>query len=197
MRRQKKIGYRVGNLRRRRFLISVEGTDTEVRYFKILNKQPTHNTFKVVSNGGAPLQVLKNMTDYIDQTGLEEYDEAWLVVDTNSWKKQDLTMLNKWTRESNKYNLAVSNPCFEFWLILHYNPKGKLHFSTSRQCKDHFKAKYCNKNGEPQFELLSYKNFNIAIQLAKSKEQSSQKSWPVQDGCTTVYKLVERYFEKT
>ena len=169
MRKQKKIGYKAGNLRRRRFLISTEGTDTEVRYFKILNKQPTNNTFKVVSNGGAPLQVLKGMADYINHSGLEEYDEAWLVIDTNSWKKQDLEKLNKWTKLLNKYNLAVSNPCFELWFILHYNPKGKLHFSNSHQCKVHFKANYCNKKGEPQFESLSHENFKTGNSTCKIK----------------------------
>jgi len=41
-------------------------------------------------------------------------------VDANSWPEDQLLELHGWSTEDSRYGLAVSNPKFEFWLLLHF-----------------------------------------------------------------------------
>jgi len=51
---------------------------------------------------------------------LRASDRAWIVVDADSWPEDQLLELHGWSTEDSRYGLAVSNPKFEFWLLLHF-----------------------------------------------------------------------------
>jgi RloB-like protein len=69
-------------------------------------------TVVVRAKGQAP----KNLIMYASTMSLEEFDEKWCVVDTDEFDLDDAARI----AAEKSVHLAVSNPCFELWLLLHH-----------------------------------------------------------------------------
>ncbi len=67
----------------------------------------------------APHYLLQRMKRYIKQNSLLKSDEAWIVMDKDEWTDQQLQELMAWSRIDARYGLALSNPNFKYWLLLH------------------------------------------------------------------------------
>lgn len=70
----------------------------------------------VAKKPGSPLQVVKYAAERWGGAG-DEYDQVWCVVDVD-----EFTDLDEAARHAKRQGieLAVSNPCFELWLLLHH-----------------------------------------------------------------------------
>jgi hypothetical protein len=90
------------------------GTRTEIDYFNELVKARRNPTIKLTvrSKGVAPDQLVR-MAKRIG----DGYDEMWCVVDTDEF---DIAKAARLADELG-VRLAVSNPCFELWLLLHFD----------------------------------------------------------------------------
>jgi hypothetical protein len=96
---------------KRLFVLSTEGSITEPQYFGIFNNDTTVLQVKVLKHkGSAPEKVLHEMEQFLRTQDLRKNDEAWLVVDKDSWTDAQLNLLHQWSLKNAKYNLAVSNP---------------------------------------------------------------------------------------
>jgi hypothetical protein len=75
-----------------------------------------------------PLKIIIAMEGNVD-----EIDVLWLVIDTDRWGDKQLSEV---TSEcvSKHFRLAVSNPCFELWLILHYEDSDSI--SKTAKCSE-------------------------------------------------------------
>ncbi len=74
------------------------------------------------------------MKRHLVKAKIKNSDEAWLVIDKDQWPEQQLAELHTWSQEKKNYGFALSNPKFEYWLLLHFeNIDGSL---TSTQCTD-------------------------------------------------------------
>lgn len=121
------------------FLIIPEGTVTEWSYFRILKmlletKSSKTLCMKCIATGKdrAPEKLLKKMKKAIRDYDLSETDEAWIVLDRDTWKMDQLIKIQQWNNEDSRFNSAISNPKFEYWLLLHFeNPSSSL---TSDAC---------------------------------------------------------------
>lgn len=60
------------------------------------------------------------MSDHLESEGLKSSDEAWLVVDKDQWTEEQLRQLHQWSLQQANYGFALSNPKFEYWLLLHF-----------------------------------------------------------------------------
>jgi len=102
-------------------ILSTEGTVTEPQYFRCFNNDKTVLYVKVIkSKGSGPDKVLRKMQRFLQEQDLHKGDGAWLVVDKDNWTADQLTSLLQWSQEDLRYGLAVSNPMFEYWLLLHF-----------------------------------------------------------------------------
>jgi hypothetical protein len=124
------------------FVLAVEGDETEPEYFAL---------FKNVGVKCLPgkkktscTQVLDRLKRYLKTENVREPYEAWLVIDKedDTGKKDDnrekeLQEVYKWSQLKEQYNLALSNPNFEYWLLLHFEDGTKIH--SVRECLDHLK----------------------------------------------------------
>lgn len=100
-----------------RLLVVCGGLCTEPDYFNGLKARMRNPavTVKVLKKGEAP----KNVVDYACSprvVGTDEFDQVWCVVDADDFELDDAA------RAAAKASiaLAVSNPCFELWLLLHH-----------------------------------------------------------------------------
>ena len=102
-------------------LIVTEGLKTEVQYFEGLVQflRSSGTAVRGVRSKGIgkdPLRVLKAALD-IDGADLDGFDEVWVVVDVDDHATLDTALVEGRSRD---VPIVVSNPCFEIWLIWHY-----------------------------------------------------------------------------
>jgi len=175
---------------RKLFVIAVEGTKTEPQYFGIFNGlcSVIHvNCLK--SNHSSPLQVLKRMEACLKQEALKETDEAWLVVDKDAWNDEQLAQLFKWSQNADNLGFALSNPKFEYWLLLHFEEGAGI--SSSRECSERLRRHLPDYDKGIEARKFSRNMIANAIRRAKLRDNPPCIDWPRTIGNTTVYKLAE------
>ena len=177
---------------RRLFVIAVEGEKTEPQYFAILNDQ--HCVIRLYCLKGkrctSPPQVLKRMEDHLRQVQLRDSDEAWLVVDKDQWTNAQLALLHAWAQTKRAYGFALSNPNFEYWLLLHFEDGAGI--ASERDCLDRLKRYLPDYNKGIDRRQITLERIDEAIRRARNRDHPPCADWPRQLGGTTVYKLVER-----
>jgi RloB-like protein len=113
----------------RLYVLAVEGAETEPAYFRALEAReliPRHRVkLHVVTptqNASAPLYILGAAESATRALGLQPYDEVWLVydVDVHSGNgRMQQVIETAQDAQQRGWSVAISNPCFELWLLLH------------------------------------------------------------------------------
>ncbi len=67
-----------------------------------------------------PTAVLKRFQKTLREEDFRKDDMAWLVVDVDSYDMSELMRLVDWERENPRHHIAISNPKFELFLVLHF-----------------------------------------------------------------------------
>jgi hypothetical protein len=113
-------------------IISCEGTNTEPEYFETIREKLKDNISSLVkielvpklSNASEPKHVLDNLQAFVDKYDFSKgHDSLWLVcdrekvIDRKTGKKGLLEVIPLCKEKG--YSIALSNPLFEFWLLLH------------------------------------------------------------------------------
>lgn len=176
---------------RKLFIIATEGAKTELQYFSILrNLKSERVTINIPEgkNKSDPENVLRRMKAHLKTEKLKNSDEAWLVVDKDQWRDDQIDKLHEWTKQQKNYGLALSNPKFEYWLLLHFAEGDISSTQNIEKLLDSHLPNYSHtKAVDPQkFKL---ENIEKAISRAESRDAPPCKDWPRSPGCTTVYKL--------
>ncbi len=133
-----------GRRSRECILIVCEGRETEPNYFEALRRELKLGTVEVQveGGGGAPASVVRRAVSAIEQRRRDaqraeragafsppEFDQVWCVFDTeNRRDNPSFEAAVKRGREGG-FQLAVSNPAFEYWVLLHFE-------ETSRPFRD-------------------------------------------------------------
>lgn len=98
-------------------LVYCGGVSTEPVYFEGLKDafRGRHITIKIRSEGLDPQRLVRAAAMYRDHRP-GAFDEVWCVVDVDEF---DIASA---VREAKRHriHMAVSNPCFELWLLLHH-----------------------------------------------------------------------------
>jgi len=188
-RRQKRFDRPPAHLHYRKlFVIATEGLKTEPQYFSIFRKQSLIQIKCIPKKyESSPLKVLKRLKKYIREESLNEEDEAWLVVDKDQWSDAQLRVLYDWTQKQNNYSLAVSNPKFEFWLLLHFEDGNRI---TAGNCIERLQRHLPEYKKKIDPSKFTPPKINDAVSRAKRKDNPRCSDWPRKTG-TTVYCLIE------
>lgn len=109
------------------------------------------------------------------------------MVDKDRWTDAQLKTLHNWSIGKNQYGLAVSNPKFEYWLLLHFENGNRIR--SSRDCSDKLKHYLPDYDKGIQPEKLR-PDISDAISRAESKDRPACTNWPHNTG-TTVYRLMK------
>ncbi len=112
----------------RTLLVFCEGDKTEPDYLNGLRRLPEVRRnaavkIEIDTDHGVPLTLVKLAAERKkrnDQVGSGAVDEYWCVFDVE-WPRNhpDLDQAVRLARQ-NDIKLAISNPCFEIWLLLHF-----------------------------------------------------------------------------
>ena len=114
---------------RKTLLIFCEGERTEPEYIDALKRQPAVRDVAAVDlrvetgQGGSVPRTLVSMAVDARSRAMDEdaeIDEFWCLFDVE-WPRNHPGLKDAVERaDQNAIQLAVSNPCFELWLILHF-----------------------------------------------------------------------------
>ena len=196
----------------RLIVIASEGKDTERIYFKALAKEYTNPRVHVhilerseaEQNNSSPDHVLKQLNDYKSQYELEADDELWLVVDKDRWTEAMLSRVATECSQEVAMHMALSNPCFELWLLLHMEDAVSLPPEEQKQWMENRRK---SKNADPYLKVRlrqkmgsyhesSYDALTLiahienAIERARALDKNPTDRWPQTLG-TRVYLLAE------
>ena len=176
---------------RKLFLIAAEGAKTEPQYFSMFNSRQATVQVTCLKCGhdSAPPQVLKRMTTWLKKNGLKDSDEAWLVVDKDQWTDAQLMELHLWAQSKGNYGFALSNPKFEYWLLLHFE-EGKG-VQSSRQCSERLRQHLPYYDKGIDLRKFTPDSISRAVHRAELRDTPPCTDWPRTTG-TTVYRLVEQ-----
>lgn len=109
-----------------RLLIVCEGTRTEPEYFRELRQSHRAVLEINISPGGVPRTLVRRAVQLKKEANRAaksqrddhlRYDEVWCVFDIDD--HPDLAAALKQATD-NGIHLAISNPCFELWILLHF-----------------------------------------------------------------------------
>jgi hypothetical protein len=176
---------------RKLFLIAVEGKKTEPEYFAIFNDQQSIIRVNCIKgrHDSSPPQVLKGMERHLRKEELKSSDEAWLVVGKDQWTDEQLAQLHAWAQERDNYGFALSNPKFEYWLLLHFEDGNAI--ASSRDCTDRLKRYLPWYDKGIDRRKITRSGIDDAIRRACQRDNPPCADWPRTLGGTTVYKLVK------
>ncbi|WP_417260634.1 RloB family protein [Celeribacter sp.] len=132
MRRQRSLKRAVGTRgRKKKFFLFCEGKNTEPLYFKAYELAVNSAVVELICEPakGVPKTLLRhaeekigelNKRSYIKENGNE--DQVWVVFDEDD--HDDIPMVQERCTALG-IHVAYSNPCFEVWLILHFESYDK------------------------------------------------------------------------
>lgn len=177
------------------FLIATEGIKTEPIYFSMFGDGTSIVQVRCIKSkhDSSPLQVLKRMTDFLELERLRPSDEAWLVVDKDQWTDMQLMQLHRWSLQRENYGFALSNPKFEYWLLLHYENGAAV--TSSRDCTERLKLWLPDYDKGIDLHKTSLTHITNAINRAKKRDHPPCEDWPRSPGQTTVYRLAQNILE--
>ncbi len=175
---------------RKLFVISVEGSKTEPQYFAIFNdlNSVIHVNCLKGKYDSSPLHVLRRLQAFLKKEDLKVSDEAWIVVDKDQWTDEQLSQLHAWSIQSNAYGFALSNPKFEYWLLLHFEDGTGI--ISSGDCSDRLKRQLSDYDKGINARIFTIDRVHDAIRRAKIRDYPPCEDWPRNIGGTTIYKLV-------
>jgi hypothetical protein len=177
------------------FVIAVEGEKTEARYFSLFRGSRVHVEVLPAGPEGlsAPKQVLERLVKFEERFDLGEDDERWLVIDVDRQRGQFLDEVTQVARESG-YGLAISNPCFELWLLLHFQEADTA--DTNCDAVIERLRPHTGGHNKARIRLDPYTADSIqaAVARAKALEGERDTRWPAFPG-THVFKVVEKLLQ--
>ena len=176
----------------KRFVLATEGEQTEPRYFRQFDQQSSNISVHVVQRpaGNSPEHVLQRMLQHLQQEDLIDGDEAWLVVDKDHWSDAQLARLHRWTAEAPNRHLALSNPKFEYWLLLHFEDGAGI--GSASDCEQRLRRHVSDYRKRIDARHITPERIEAAVERARRRDHPPCTDWPRDLGSTTVYRLVER-----
>lgn len=197
--RRRELGRRLPSREIRKVCwISAEGK-TEQDYFSMeVFKQSSYAIRfpkDIHPNRRNPAAVLKRFQKALREEDFRKGDEAWLVVDVDSYDTSELMQLVAWEKESPQHHVAISNPKFELFLALHF--PGVSGCATPNvvdaEMKKHMGQGYRKRIDSRQFSLE-----DVLRACERSEERRRGRVGPVPpEGTTDAHLLVRQLLGET
>lgn len=169
------------------FYFLSEGDRTEVDYIQNLVSIYKNIVFKNVQRSHPdPMNLLKSAKTFFRTGGrLQEKDRFIIFADRDTWEISHINQLWKWEREAPNHRMFLfSNPCFELWILRHYEPC--VGASTPEICHQRligYNRLLNNKQIPP--DTFSHEQCKMAC-----KNSKSQQNWR-EAGFTNVFRLID------
>lgn len=180
------------------FIIVAEG-EREDEYFSFFHNQNQRIKISLApreKNASAPNHFLNRLEKFKQEERWNPKDDdvVWFVLNVDLWKREPIDELINFCKNDKTLNIAISNPCFEVWLLYHLldnlenigdNLKNELHLKTMETFEGSYHpipSTFCPR-------------IQHATANAKVKDENPSHAFP-NPKQTKVYLLAEQLIEK-
>ena len=193
-----------------RILIVCEGRETEPNYFRGLRDDKAIREWFVLEvrkgRGGSPINAVQKAIEEIEKATKrgEQFDEVWCVLDVEQTGHNPRLIQARTLAGRHQISLALSNPCFECWLLAHFDRTARSFANSDHVIEQLNKfwrkstGQDYQKNDERIYQRISA-DTRTAIRNARSVREQHFKGIEDVVNCnsaTEVYRLVERLLSK-
>jgi hypothetical protein len=185
------------------FVIATEGEKTEKPYFESLFNDPRIKVH-VLPTGPDGLSSPKHVADRLKdaqkryQLAVNKGDEFWLVMDTDHHVKSNHVAEFKAVcqqAEQKGIGLAISAPCFELWLYLHFADSTQ-DMTDSTSMEAHIRKHVPGyTHSDPHVHAFTREGVRAAIERARDLDSNPEARIPEAPG-TRVYRLAENLIRR-
>lgn len=174
------------------YFVASEDRYVQENYFEALERNGVSDARRVKvqvlpteDNRSSPEAVLRRLKAL--QVDAQPFDQFWVSIDVDRWEKDEIARVIKEADEVG-FRVAVSNPCFEVWLVLHLEaepPTGACAEVTAqlkRLVPGYTKAHL----PEQPWTLAA-----VRLACARARASHDQGWWPRTSG-SSLYALVEQ-----
>lgn len=197
-------------------VVATEGRDDEQKYFNAVRLKchaigsrlqleviPTNEHDRDPSHS-SPKYVLDQLSSYKKKYGLNTHDELCMAIDRDkqSWTEAELSWVAAECSRK-QFLLALSNPCFEIWLLLHLVDIDDYSEEQKANLLDNFRdgrypyikrelARVLSKAVSADLDIDDYwDNTSLAISRAATLDIAPAERWPNNLG-SRVYLLMDK-----
>lgn len=139
MPRSKNREYKKGKPHRdfRKFVIVAEGQreDDYFNFFGAINQRVVVEIVPREKGKSAAKYLLDRLSKYEEDYGIEPEDFVWFVLDVDRWPRKEIDNLYHHCQEVANWELSISNPCFEVWLLYHLLKEIPVELNTAKRLK--------------------------------------------------------------
>jgi hypothetical protein len=192
------------------FVLAFEGNITEEKYFSEFKSSHKFNdeliylhllTRNADDTNSAPNHVFSKLKkEAKEEFNFKDGDELWMIIDTDRWK--NIPKIIEACNGLENMFVAVSNPCFELWLLLHIKD---IQEYGEEELESLFKNHKIGNRNYVETKIVeivgSYNKTNLktddflpnidtAVSRAKNLDQP-QEEYPTKLG-SHIYKLIEK-----
>jgi hypothetical protein len=183
----------------RLFVIATEDTNAPKQYFKIFEMMSSRVKIVVcetTDNRSSPRHVIDRLVEHRRNEDLNEDDQLWALLDTDHWiEPNHVAGLNeaRSIAKQNGIRIAMSNPCFDLWLLLHH-----MDLPCGHGIRDaNGVAEYMRRNGfqfnKQRLNVVDYTPAAVRMAIERSARMMAADTgsgWPQSVG-TQMHLLLE------
>ncbi len=150
-----------------------------------------------IDGKSAPVHVKERLEKFTLDYTLEDNDTLWICIDRNGWPEDELKSIFGDCIKKN-FKIAISNPCWELWLLLHFEGLSADWTLTACQAVcERLKTKIGSGTGKRLCRTLTITEEQVrdAITRAKAIDLNEHDLVP-QVPTTRVYKILEELLAK-
>ncbi|MCY2979903.1 MAG: RloB family protein [Planctomycetota bacterium] len=199
--RKKRPIQRIENRTRDASLVVIASEDRFAvkQYFELF--QSTRIQFHVLETDhgeSSPQHVMARLEEYLDVYSVGEGDQFWLVCDTDHWIEsnhiQNLVEVVKRCKQKD-IAVALSNPCFDLWLLLHFDDFPAATPLTSSQIGDLIRGKVANFNKTKVYDL-PFSESGVRDAIERSRNNFVESDIIPGKPQTAIHLIIEELVEK-
>jgi hypothetical protein len=182
------------------FVVACEGEHTESLYFTALVeglRRVTTITLPAFEGLSAPEQVFERLNEFAAKRGLTTFEattgggELWMVIDVDRWFADNRIRVTHHVLDQaaqRGYEVAISNKCFEVWLLYHFEEVAA--HSTVHELEERLRV-HLGGYAKNKLDFEKYRpHIAAAIQRAKEADATPEQREPAHPG-SRVYRLLE------
>lgn len=158
------------------YLMQVEGNNrTEKNYLKAIGKDKKVRIVFTKGNYTDPINMAKNLLKEIEKEDLKNKngDKAYCIFDTDIElsKQKQIDIAYQLLSKKTIAEIILSNPCFEYWFILHFSRENHA-FNSNDEVMEALKKYIPEYEKNKNCYLLLQDKTEVAVKNAKAVEKT-------------------------
>jgi len=175
-------------------VIASEDTYAVKQYFdRFLTTRVQFETLTTQDGRSSPVDIIARLDDYRRKNVTEDYDQFWACFDQDHWAcANHIHNLSEVLAHCRKtgYRVSISNPCFELWLIMHFEDPDLSAITTCQEARDRLAALAGGYNKTKCCGSIPFTSENVHAAINRSKAIDTVGEIPASP-LTRVYLIVE------